>query len=257
MVAPTRFPAGVSTAGVGKQLGMFPLPDPTSVCVDFQDFNQYVAGDWTVTNTSTHATIGLVVGVGGIVSAAGGASSVTSDIGAIMHNPLNFNIPNNATLSTLIPTAQTWFYGTMKATTALNDQLQIGLTSANTALTPSDGIYFNKAAGSTAVTCVVRAGAASLAATAYSTGSTTIATLADATVVELGWYYDGRGYVHVFVNEAEVCNIDVGGGTGTAVATFPKAVALGMGFGIKAAVTAPTTGDIIVDFMLAAQTRAV
>lgn len=255
MSAPTRFKNGVTTAPAGTNLGMFPLPDPTEACVDFSDFNQYVAGDWTVTNTTSHQTIGLVAGAGGLVSTVGGASSVTSDIGAIIKNPLNVNLPANAGGATIPPTAQMWFYTAFKATTAINDQLQIGVTAANAALTPTDGIYFNKAAGSTSITFVVRKGSASLAATAYSTGTTTVATLANATFIELGFYYRGDGYIDVFVNEAKVCTVDVGGSTGTVAATFPQAVALAPGFGCKAAATAPTTADMIVDFMLTAQTR--
>ena len=122
-------------------------------------------------------------------------------------------------------------------------------------MAPTDGIYFTKAAGASTIQFVVRKSSTSLAATAYSTGTTTIATLANATTVELGWYYDGKGNIDVFVNETKVCSVDVGVSSGTVAATFPQAVALGMGFGIKAAATAPTTGDIIVDFMLSSQDR--
>jgi hypothetical protein len=256
MSSPTRFVNGVSTQPIKYPLANFPLPDPTSVSQVFQDFNQYVAGDWTVTNTGSHATIGLIAGAGGLVDAAGGASSVTSDIGAILSNPLSFNLPVNASSSSYPPSTKAWFSGTMKATTAANDQLQIGVTSANSALTPTDGIYFNKAAGSAAVTFVVRKSSSSLAATAYSTGTSTVTTLVDATLVELAWYYDGKGYIKVYVNNAEVCSVDVGGSTGAVVATFPQAVALGGGFGIKAAATAPTTSDFIVDYLLVAQERS-
>jgi hypothetical protein len=255
MASPTRFPAGVSTQAIGSTLGQFPLPDPTDISVDFEDFNQYVAGDWTVTNTTTHQTIGLVAGNGGIISTAGGASSTTSDIGAIQANPLNFNIATNAIVSTAPPTQVGWFYCAFKTTTAANDQLQIGVASSIAALTPTDGIYFNKAAGSAAITFVVRKSSTSLAATAYSTGSTTVATLVNDTFIKLGWYYDGKGNIDVFVNDAKVCSVDVGISTGTVVATFPKATNLGMGFGCKAAATAPTTADMIVDYMLTAQTR--
>ena len=256
MASPTRFPAGVSTQAIGSTLGQFPFPDPTDICLDFHDFNEYVAGDWTVTNTTTHQTIGLVAGAGGLVSTVGGASSVTSDIGAIQTNPLNFNIATNTTTATAPPTQLGWFYCGFKTTTAINDQLQIGVTSSNATLAPTDGIYFNKAAGSTSVTFVVRKSSSSLAASAYSTGSTTVATLANATFVRLGWYYDGKGNIDVFVNDAKVCSVDVGVSTGTMVSTFPNAVNLGMGFGCKAAATAPTTADMIVDFMLSAQTRS-
>lgn len=252
---PTRFVNGVTNAAKGTNLGMFPLPDPTSVFESFYDFHQYVAGDWTVTNTASHATIGLVAGAGGLISIAGGASSVTNDIGAIITNPFQFNLQVNATSSALPPTADAWFYTAIKATTALNDQIQVGITSANSALAPTDGLYFNKAAGSAAITFVVRKGSASLAASAYSTGTTTVATLADGTFKELGFHYDGKGYINVYVDEVLVCRVDVGGSTGAVVATFPQGVSLSSGFGLKAAATAPTTADMFVDFMLMAQTR--
>ena len=256
MASPTRFPAGVSTQEIGSTLCQFTLPDPTDVCVDFHEFNEYAAADWTVTNTTTHQTIGLVAGAGGLISTVGGASSVTSDIGAVQTNPLNFNIATNTIVAAAPPTQQAWFYTAFKATTAANDQLLTGVAASIAALTPTDGIYFNKAAGSTAITFVVRKGSASLAATAYSTATTTVATLVNNTYIKLGWYYDGRGNIDVFVDDAKVCSVDVGISTGTMVATFPNATNMGIGFGCKAAATAPTTADMIVDFMLSAQTRA-
>jgi hypothetical protein len=255
MSAPTRFPSGISTQAVNSTLGMYPAPDPTELCEDFDEFVQYVAADWTVTNTTSHQAIALVAGAGGLISSVGGASSVTSDIGAIIAAPLDFNLQANAVSATYPPTAQAWFYCAFKATTALNDQLQIGVTAANAALTPTDGIYFNKAAGSAAITLVVRKGSASLAATAYSSGTTTVATLVDATFIKLGWYYTGKGTIDVFVNDAKVCSVDVTTAAGLVAATFPQATAMGHGFGCKAAATAPTTADIIVDFMMTSQTR--
>lgn len=159
-------------------------------------FFQYVAADWTVTNTTSQQTIGLVVGNGGIISTTGGSSSVTGNIGAIQANPFNFNIATNTTTATA-PTQVAWFYTAFKATTAANDQLLTGVAASIAALTPTDGIYFNKAAGSTAITFVVRKGSASLAATAYSNATTTVATLVNNTYIKLGWYYDGRGNIDV------------------------------------------------------------
>jgi hypothetical protein len=256
MASPTRFPAGVSTQSVGSTLGQYPSPDPSDVAQDFHEFDQYVAADWTVTNTASHATIGLTAGAGGLMSIAGGASSVTADIGAILSNPLNFNIPVNAVSSAYPPTTRAWCYGAFKVTTAINDQIQFGATSSNAALTPTDGIYFNKAAGSTAITFVVRKSSASLAATSYSTGTTTVATLVNATFIKLGWFYDGAGTINVFVDDNMVCAVDVGFKSGAVVATFPQAVNLGQGFGLKSAATAPTTSDMIVDFSMTSQTRS-
>ena len=256
MASPTRFPAGVSTQAVGSTLGQFPLPDPTDISVDFEDFFQYVANDWTVTNTTSYQTIGLVTGNGGIISTTGGASSVTGNIGAIQANPLNFNIATNTIVAAAPPTQQAWFYTAFKATTAINDQLLTGVAASIAALTPTDGIYFNKAAASTAITFVVRKGSASLAATDCKVSDNDFVSNVNNTFIKLGWYYDGRGNIDVFVNDAKVCSVDVGISTGNMVATFPNATNMGIGFGCKAAATAPTTADMIVDFMLSAQTRA-
>ena len=223
MTTPTRFTSGVSTQKVNQTLGMFGSPDPTASGLDFEDFQQYVANDWTVTNTTSHATIGLV----------GGASSVTNDIAAIIANPLNFNFAS---------TQQVWFYTGFKVTTAANDQIQLGLTTANSALTPTGGMYFNKAAGASTIDFIVRK-------SSTSTTQSAVATLVDNTFIRLGFYYNGKDAVDVFVNDAKVYSQ-------TVVTNLPTATNLGMGFGFKSAATAPTTSDLIVDFEMASQDRS-
>ena len=233
MTTPTRFPAGVSTQKVNQTLGMFGQPDPTDPITDFNDFQQYVAADWTVTNTTSHATVGLTVGAGGLISFVGGASSVTNDIAAIISTPLDFNFAS---------TQQVWFYTGFKVTTAANDQIQLGVTSANSALTPSDGIYFNKAAGASTIDFVVRK-------SSTSTTQSAVATLVGATFIRLGFYYNGKDAVDVFVNDAKVYSQ-------TVLTNLPTATALATALGIKAASTAPTTSDLIVDFTMVAQDRS-
>jgi hypothetical protein len=233
MATPTRFPSGVSTQKVNQTLGMFGQPDPTTPIVDFHDFNQYVAGDWTVTNTASHATVALTAGAGGLLSLAGGASSVTNDIAAIISNPFDFNFAS---------TQQVWFYTGFKVTTAANDQIQLGLMAANSALTPTAGMYFNKAAGAATIDFVVRK-------SSTSTTQSAIATLVAGTFVRLGLYYNGKDSVDVFVNDAKVYSQ-------TVLTNLPTSTALGVGLGFKSAATAPTTSDLIVDFALAAQDRS-
>ena len=232
MATPTRYPNGVSTDPIGYSLANYPLPNPTDVYTDFTDFSQYVSGDWTVTNTSSHATIGLVAGAGGILKIVGGASSVTSDIGAVQSNPLDFNFSS---------TQQVWGTYYIKATTALNDQILVGLTSSNATLAPSDGIYFNKAAGSTNIDFVVKK-------SSTATTQSAVATLVDATYIKLSFYYNGKDAVDVFVNDAKVYSQ-------TTLTNLPTSTALGQGIGLKAAATAPTTGDVFADFLLTSQGR--
>lgn len=233
MTTPTRFPSGVSTQKVNQTLGMFGQPDPTNPIVDFHDFQHIVAADWTVTNTASHATIALTAGAGGLLSLAGGASSVTNDIAAIISNPLNFNFAS---------TKQVWFYTGFKVTTAANDQIQLGITAANSALTPADGIYFNKAAGASTIDFIVRK-------SSTSTTQSAVATLVGGTFIRLGFYYNGKDAVDVFVNDAKVYSQ-------TVLTNLPTSTALATALGLKAAATAPTTSDLIVDFALAAQDRS-
>ena len=230
MGVPTRLPSGVSTSAVGKNMGNYPLPNPTQAFTYFNDFSNYAAADWTVTNTTSHAAIALTAGQGGQMSIAGGASSVTSDIGAIQITPANFNF---------IVGQQVWFNASIKATTALNDQLQIGLASSIAALAPTDGMYFNKAAASASVDFVIRKGSTSTTLSA-------VGTLVDGTFLRLGYYYNGKDTVFVYVNHVLVASTQV-------LTNLTTATALAPGFGIKAAATAPTTGNIVCDYITAAQ----
>jgi len=233
MATPTRYPNGLSTQKVNQTLGMYGQPDPTDPITDFHDFQQYVAADWTVTNTTTHATIGLTAGAGGLISLAGGASSVTNDIAAIISNPLDFNFAS---------TQQVWFYTGFKVTTAANDQIQLGITAANSALTPTAGMYFNKVAGASTIDFIVRK-------SSTSTTQSAVATLVDGTFIRLGYYYNGKDSVDVFVNDNKVYSQ-------TVLTNLPTSTAMAIALGLKAAATAPTTSDLIVDFVLAAQDRS-
>ncbi len=49
MGTPTRFTSGLATVPKAAPLGMYGLPDPTEWHSYFNDFDTYVAGDWTVT----------------------------------------------------------------------------------------------------------------------------------------------------------------------------------------------------------------
>lgn len=229
---PTRFKNGVSTASATQTLANYPLPNPTSVYTDGTDFAQYVAGDWTVTNTTSHYTVGLVAGAGGIMKFAAGGSTVSTDIAAIISNPLDFNFAT---------TNQVWFSTKIKATTAATDLILVGLTSANATAAVSDGIYFTKAAGAATIDFVVKK---SNTATTVSS----IATLANDTFIQLGFYYNGKDAVDVFVNDVKVYSQ-------TTLTNLPSAVALGQGAALKAAAGAPTSADLSIDWLMTSQDR--
>lgn len=237
MGTPARFLSGIGTAPYGTNLGNYPFPDPTEKCVAFYDFNQYVAGDWTVTNTTSHATIGLVaasstIPAGGVIGLVGGASSTTADVAAIQANPANLYFAS---------TNEVWFYAHLQLDVAANNQIILGIASSVATAAPTDGIYFAKAAGAATVDFVVRK-------SSTSTTATTITTLADATNVELGFYYNGKDSVDVFVNEKKVYSQ-------TILTNLPTAVALAPALCMKLAATAPTTAAAYSDFLLVSQDR--
>lgn len=232
MSAPTRFPNGVTNSSVTANLGNLPSPTTIGSFVDFHDFDQFVAGDWTETNTTSHGTIALVAGAGGIVSLAGGASSVSTDVIAIIKNPLDFNFTSSQ---------RVWFETRLDVDVAANNLIIAGITSANATAAVTDGMYFSKAAGAATVDFTI---AKSSAATTI----TSVATLANATYVRLGFYYDGSANVYVFVNDVMVARQ-------TTLTNLPSGVALAPGLAMKLAATAPTTAYLNSDFILAAADR--
>ena len=233
MAAPSRFPNGISTHKVTQTLQAYPMPDPTEVAQDFEEFNQYVAGDWTVTNTTSHDTIGLVAGACGVLGIAGGASTVANDVGVIQANPLNINFTTSQ---------QLWFYAGLKSLSASNEQIITGITSSNATMAPTDGIYFDKPAGAAVGNLVVRK-------SSTSTTLASVATLAADTYTRLGFHYNGKDAVDVYINDVKVASTGV-------LTNLPAAVALGLTVGAKASATSPTTGLLSVDFLMSAQERS-
>ena len=72
-----------------------------------------------------------------------------------------------------------------------------------TPLDVSDGIYFLKADGATTFSFICRKNA-----TTGSTSASAVATLADDTFIELGFYYDGESKVQYEVNGSVLGSLD-------------------------------------------------
>ncbi len=191
MPTPTRFPPGVTTAEKGSTLGFYGRPDPTIWHTYFDDFDYYVAGNWTVTNGAS--------GTVALTDADNGVLLVTNNTGATDSITLQ-KVGESFLLASGRPAA---FKCRFKASEATDSAFVIGLCITDT--TPADatdGIFFSKADDTTSITCLCRKNA--------TTGSTslTAATFAADTYITLGWYYDGKSSVTVFVNDAAVGTLD-------------------------------------------------
>lgn len=169
---PVRYPNGVSTGVPHSLFSMFPVPQPVQCNYYFNDFNSYVAGDWTVTTVNS-GTSALQALSGGSLLLTTGATDTNYQGNTLV--PAQFAI---------VPSLQAWFLINVTMANVLTESFVIGMTSGGPSA-PTDGVYFTKAAGSAAVSGVVRA-------SSTSTTQTALFTIAAATATSFGWYYDGR-----------------------------------------------------------------
>jgi len=193
MAVPRRFTNGVTTAAGGTNTGMFILPDVTKAHIYFNDFDTYVAGDWTVTNSGT-ATEALT-------DADGGRLLLTHD--AITDD--NTCFLNKVGESFKVESGKkVWFKAKFKVSEATQHDLVLGLQITDTTpLAVSDGIYFQKDDGDTNIDFHVTKNSSSSSITG-------VGTLADATDVTVGFYYDGGTKIYVYVNDIEVGSVTPG-----------------------------------------------
>ena len=192
-ISNTRFPYGLTNVGETDLFSDMVQPDPTLFHTYLNDFDTYTAGDWTVTETDAAATQALTAGDGGLLLITNTAAD--NDLVALQKNPAAF---------TFTAGKKTFFRCRFKVSDATQSDLVFGLQVVDaTPLDVTDGIYIVKADGVATVNFICRKDA--------STGSTTasaVATLADDTFVELGFYYDGQSRVAYEVNGSVLGSLD-------------------------------------------------
>ena len=189
----TRFPNGVTNVADNALFADMVQPDPTKFHTYFNDFDTYTAGDWTVTETDAGATQALTAGDGGLLLLTNTAAD--NDLVALQKNPAAF---------TFTAGKKTFFSCRFKVSDATQSDVVIGLQVVDaTPLDVTDGVYFLKADGSTAISVICRKNAST-----GSTSASSIATLANDTFIELGFAYDGEGKVYYEVNGNVVGSLD-------------------------------------------------
>lgn len=229
MAAPTRFPVGVTNSASGTNTGMYGLPDPSSWHQYFDDFDTYTAGQWTITAVGAGTTALTDIDGGAIL-----LTNAAADDDSRFHQKVGESFLMTAGKPAI-------FKARFKVSDATQSDLVIGLQVTDTTpLDATDGIYFIKADGSTSLSAVCRKNA--------TTGSTslTAATLANDTFVTVGWYYDGKASVAVFVDDAQVGTLD-------GSSTYLPDTELTVSFGIQNGEAVAKT--MTVDFILASESR--
>lgn len=207
--------SGVTNVAEGTTLGSLVFPDPTRCHTWFDDFDDYVAGDWTITETGT--------GTRAVGNLDGGILVITN---AAADNDANFlqwsGVTSAATVETFKWEAgkSMWFKARMKVSDATQSDLVFGLQITDTTpLAVSDGFYFQKDDGSAVLTFY---------ATKNSTSSTvTTATLANDTYFTAGfWWNPDLGVMSVYYNDVIV-------GSLTTTTNFCDDEELTISFGIQ------------------------
>lgn len=232
MTEPTRYPNGVNNASPtegGASLGML---DPTKHHVYFEDFDTYTAADWTI--TTTEAGVGSATEA--LTNADGGVLLVTNDDA---DNDADFF--NKVGESFLMASGKkSRFKIRLMTNDATQSDIIAGLQITDTTpLAVSDGIFFRKDDGAAAVTLVI-------VKDSTETESATIATMADDTMIDLEFIYDGKSKIEVFVDGALVL-------TQTTLTNLPDDEELTISFGIQNGEAAAKT--LSVDYILAVKER--
>lgn len=181
----TRFQNGVTNVGDTSPFADLRMPDPTLYHTYFDDFDQFVAADWTVTETQAGATQALTAGDGGWLALVNSAAN--NDLNAIQKLPSAFSFTAGK---------KAFFKARWKVDDATNSALVIGLQVVDTTpLDVTDGIYFLKSAASTALQFLCRKDAST-----GSTSASNIATVANDTFMDVAFFYDGDSKVFYAVN---------------------------------------------------------
>ena len=223
----TRFPNGLTTVTKNAPMGDFILPDPTTAYTYLEDFNYYLAADWTVTEVGV-ATQALADGDGGLLLITNAAADDDSSFQQKVGETVLFETGKKA-----------WFDCRFQVSDATQSDVVIGLQITDTSpLDVTDGVFFIKADGAATIDLLVEKD---------NTATTTsaVATLVDATNIRLSYFYNGVDSIKIFADGVHVA---------TSVTTnLPDDEALTVSFGIQNGEAAAKT--MTVDYIFAAKQR--
>lgn len=225
----TRYPNGISTAKSTMPMGAYTHPDPTDQHAWDNDFNTYVAGDWTITVVGT-STPALTAGDGGLLAIA--TSATSGDSAFLQKTIASFSFET---------TKPAWFAARFKVST-LATTVVMGLQVIDTTpLDVTDGIYFLSTTATGAVTGICRKNA--------TTGSTSAAvgTLVADTYTELAWYWDGKDTVSFYQDKVFKSSV-----TGVAASYLPDTTCT-VSFGIQT--DSANARTMTVDYITVAKSR--
>lgn len=183
MLITTRFPNGVTNVGEDSLFAAMGQLAPTKFHTFWEDFDYYNASNWTVTETQAGATQALTDGDGGLLLLTNTAAD--DDLVSLQKVGESYRFASGKKL---------FFEARFKVSDATQSDVVIGLQiTDSTPLDVTDGVFFIKVDGSTAVGLRVEKNDTA-------TATANVATLANDTFIRLGFYYDGVSKIEYYVD---------------------------------------------------------
>ncbi len=201
MGSPARFPYGFNNSSNDPDDMMKDLPEPSLIKTfkTFADFTglDYIAAQWTVTETQAAATQALVA------SDAGGEFGILALVNAAGAADINSIQLTTAGLFITDLTKKWWLFGRLSRDNA-DEKMGFGLQAVNaTPFTLANAIWAQVNSAATAADFSIAKGSAvttTSQAAAYPTSALN-------TFLKLGMYYNGKNAVFCYVNDVMVGRI--------------------------------------------------
>ena len=228
----THFTSGVTNVSSDGTLGKLKAPAPHKYHTYFNDFDTYLASDWTITTTEDgtgSATEALTDGDGGILLVTNAAGDNDHDFFQLVKEGFKYESGK-----------QLAFHVRFKTNDATQSDIVAGLQLTDTTpLDVTDGIFFLKSDGAATISFIVEKDSTQSTLTLPNS-------LADDTFMTLGFIYDPKDQkFHVFQNNVLA---------GTVVSTnAPDDEELTLSFGIQNGAAAAKT--LSVDYVGAYKER--
>ena len=228
----THFTSGVTNVGTDSTLGKLKAPAPHKYHQYFNDFDTYLASDWTITTTEDgtgSASEALADGDGGVLLVTNAAGDNDHDFFQLVKEGFKFESGK-----------QIGFHVRFKTNDATQTNIVAGLQLTDTTpLDVTDGIFFLKSDGAATISFIVEKDSTQSTLTLPNS-------LADDTFMTLGFIYDPKDQkFHVFQNNVLA---------GTVVSTnAPDDEELTLSFGIQNGAAAAKT--LSVDYVGAYKER--
>ena len=228
----THFTSGVTNVGTDSTLGKLKAPAPHKYHQYFNDFDTYLASDWTITTTEDgtgSASEALADGDGGVLLVTNAAGDNDHDFFQLVKEGFKFESGK-----------QIGFHVIFKTNDATQTDIVAGLQLTDTTpLDVTDGIFFLKSYGAATIRFIVEKDSTQSTLTLPNS-------LADDTFMTLGFIYDPKDQkFHVFQNNVLA---------GTVVSTnAPDDEELTLSFGIQNGAAAAKT--LSVDYVGAYKER--